>query len=163
MVGMRSEFSFFVNSSSWPISINEWNKFYSDVHCNCLAFAFGLPVNDPCERIFSDLCSISRITQRNSIPLAIKADCDMLGLECVELDDPNVVCDCHVFAVWGFYVYTIGDFTYYDFHIARKELDGTWVHKPGWYKHPEVTTLEEIILDYDGDIPHYFAIKKKSS
>ena len=30
----------------------------------------------------------------------------------------------------------VGELYFWDYHVVRRELDKTWVHKPGWHKPP---------------------------
>ena len=40
--------------------------------------------------------------------------------------------------------------THWDYHVVRRELNGTWVHKPGWYDQPcEIHTEAEWEAIYD--------------
>jgi len=40
--------------------------------------------------------------------------------------------------------------TFKDFHVVRRELDGTWVHKPGWDDSPcEIRTDEDWAAIYE--------------
>ena len=49
----------------------------------------------------------------------------------------------YVIRVYGFVgEETIDDGIRYDFHLIRRELDGRWVHKPGYYYKPQALTQE---------------------
>ncbi len=113
-------------------------KFSSGYGTNCLAFALGItePVRlhssmydlDSCSPIFaafykkfSELFGSSEsLRQLNSIEEAKKNE--------------------YVFMVFDFTSYITKrygmEITLYDFHVARRELDGRWVHKPGWSESP---------------------------
>lgn len=52
-----------------------------------------------------------------------------------------------------------------DYHVVRREPDGTWVHKPGWYQSPRVVTEadeEEIRRKFDVSKVALFAFEAPS-
>ena len=51
----------------------------------------------------------------------------------------------YIFMVFDFTPYPIqhpfiGQITLWDFHVVRREHDGTWVHKPGWKQDPRIVS-----------------------
>lgn len=121
-----------------PISANDY---YPEVRTNCLAFALGLSHDDD-------------YNLNDELPIAeafIQAWNRLVGgeirqIRSIDEAKPNEyifkVYDYTPFRQWQpileYYV------TYKDFHVVRRELDGTWVHKPGWNEPPtEITSKED--------------------
>ena len=49
----------------------------------------------------------------------------------------------YIIRVYGFAaVETLEDGIRYDFHLIRREPDGRWVHKPGYFYHPKAINQE---------------------
>lgn len=155
----------FVQSPTWPLSVDAWNTLYSDIHSNCMAFAFGLPIDAPREVDFDEPGCISSNYQHQSIALSIIDVCATLNLSYRRIDNPEVARhDEYVIGAWGYFRYYIGGFYLFDFHFIRRDIDGKWYHKPGWELPPREivdwqTELEEWLEEGE---PVYFAIKKKS-
>lgn len=120
-----------------PLSVENYPK---DTDTNCLAFALGL-------------------TQKGDYDLNDKLTIDKAFLEAwnrlvdgnirqiQSLDEANQ--DEYVFKVYDFSLFRewhpILKFwiSFKDFHVCRRELDGSWVHKPGWEDPPEQIVTEE--------------------
>lgn len=154
-----------VSSPTWPLSSRSWNIHYSGIHCNCMAFAFGLPIDTPNEFDFDEPGCISGQYQHDSIVLAVIDICTTLGLQYRRIDKPEYAyCDEYVIGAWGFYPFNILGFTHYDHHFIRRDLDGQWYHKPGWHEPPQkITSWEDDLAEYliEGE-PCFFAIKKET-
>lgn len=69
-----------------------------------------------------------------------------------------------IIACWGLFPYLDKCFGFtsyvYDFHVARRELDGSWTHKQGWDCPPEPITIDYLTETY-GCTPYFFSIQKK--
>ena len=129
-----------------PISPAE----FPSISTNCLGFAIGIcePVNKTSYEYDLD--------GRLSISEAFTKKVTELGFEVPrQIDSVEEAKDNEfVLLVFDFTPHTInypfvGHVTYYDYHVVRRELDGTWVHKPGWYKPPcKVTNWEELVEEF---------------
>ena len=112
-------------------------KFPRGYGTNCLAFALGItkPV-----RLFSSTYDLdSRLDIRVAFESKFSEFFDTKNLRFLNsIDDakPNE----YLFMVFDFTSYTTKrygmEITLYDFHVVRRELDGCWVHKPGWSEEP---------------------------
>lgn len=116
-----------------PISIQE----FPEISTNCLGFALGL--TEPA----SKRSSVYNLDERFNIADAFKAKLNELGLEIPHQVDSTdeIQPGEYGIMVLGFKPYVVpnpfvGNLTYYDFHVVRRELDGNWVHKPGWDEPP---------------------------
>lgn len=120
------------------ISIEEYPKqFVEGYGTNCFAFALGIT-----EPVRKHLLTYD-LNSSLSIDLAFMRKVEELGFgsiprKIISVDDakPNE----YVFLVFDFTYYNTNVFgmevTLMDFHIVRRELDGSWVHKPGWDENP---------------------------
>ena len=120
-----------------PIPIEE----FPNVNTNCLGFAIGSTKNINGINYFS-------LNHNFTIDEAFIKKIKSLGytniprrIENLEEAKPNE----YVFKVIGFkekkdYFDSILELKacrkIFDFHVLRRELDGTWVHKPGWFNPP---------------------------
>ena len=162
-----------ISDDSWPISIDDWQNSWST---NCLAFALGLDYPDPKEHSyygsFGSICSAQHLFTRSEIASSdliqktFIETCQLLGLNCRHISSPNEAQSFeYIIGVFGMYpcmnsVTWRGDPIYqYDFHLVRRNLDGTWVHKPGWYDNPEKVEWKCLQLLYP-ERPLYFAVHK---
>lgn len=124
-----------------PISIS---NFPANIITNCFGFAIGdtesLETKD----------SQTKFNMDGSLPIdkAFYQKLEELGydelprqISTVEEANPGE----YVLEVFDFTKYTyrtpfMGELddpiVYYDFHVIRREPDGTWVHKPGWKDQP---------------------------
>lgn len=126
-----------------PIGIAKWPV---GVNTNCLGFAIGH------EESFGRLeeCTVC-LDYSLEIGEAFVTKLKGLGYQIPrrikEINEAND--DEFVIAVFGFASYqTYKQFVGIvavecDFHLIRRELSGTWVHKPGWYQSPRVVTQED--------------------
>lgn len=164
----------FTLSSDWPRSIRDWKNLTTT---NCLAFALGLDLPDPnCTQFYGSFYSISHpdanFEEKEKIPPAVFAmyftdTCKVLGLNCRRITTPNdATADEYVMALWGMYSKpdnkrsTITKTVYsHDYHVIRRNLDGTWIHKEGWSSRPEVVEWKCLSLLYP-ERPMYFAVKQ---
>lgn len=138
-----------------PIGIDKWPV---GVNTNCLGFAIGHEESferyeertvclDHCLEIGESFIAKLKALSYN-VPRRIKGIDEVKGNE-------------FVIAVFGFASYqTFKQFSGIvgvedDFHLVRRELDGTWVHKPGWNQSPRVVTEED-----EEDIRKKFDVSK---
>ena len=127
--------------------------YYPEVRTNCLAFALGVTHADD-------------FNLNDELPIAeafVQAWKRLVGGEIrqilsVDEAEPSEyifkVYDYTPFRQWHpFLEYYV---TYKDFHVVRRELDGTtWVHKPGWNEPPAKINSKE---DWD-DLSEEFGSK----
>ena len=147
-----------IDSPNWPLSAND----YPYVHTNCLAFALGLTLTDIDEIIYAKIGSISGIPCRLIRP-AFLMDCWTLGLNCrIIYNQKEVHPDEHLIKVYGFVPVKLGyGLRYpYGFHIIRRNLDGTWEHKPGYVLPPEKVRWDRLESEF-GTESKMFAISRK--
>lgn len=164
-----------VSCENWPIALESWK------HCrdtNCLAFALGLDIPDPdYHHFFGGFGNISGSQAKfvgDRIPSSLVAEvfvdtCHTIGLNCRPISSPDHASSTeYVIGLFGVYP-SVDNYrsnfqeTYYsyDFHLVRRNLDGSWVHKPGWGtdQKPEKVEWKCLQLEYP-DRPQYFAISK---
>lgn len=163
----------YILDESWPISMNNWQNLRDT---NCLAFALGLDFPDPNYHnfygSFGSICNAehlftqSKIADRNTIEKVFIETCQLLGLACRVISSPNDASSFeYIIGFFGMYPCMHSntwreDVRYqYDFHVIRRNLDGTWVHKPGWYDKPEKIEWKCLQLVYP-ERPLYFAVSK---
>jgi len=164
----------FTLDRGWPHGIAKWQNTF---HTNCLAFALGLDMPDPdSTRFFGNFYSISHPDanweEKAKIPPAVFAmyfaeTCKLLGLSSLRIHGPDSASpDEYVIALYGPYDYvntkcsTIEKTVYgHDFHLVRRNLDGTWVHKEGWSSKPEIVEWKCLSILYP-ERPMYFAVKQ---
>ena len=121
-----------------PIGIEK----FPNISTNCVGFAIGNTTE------VKEAKSNYDLDFKYPIDEAFKVKLSELGystsnLRKIEsLEDANP--DEFIFKIYGFNKYTVIRFgiriPYYDFHVVRRELDGTWVHKPGWNDAPCIIT-----------------------
>lgn len=127
-----------------PLNIKDFNP---NPKSNCLAFAIGDTRNPDSFEDGFDLdhnfkieeAFLKKLTQLgyDELPHQIEKIEDALPNEYVFLlfdwTEYNQKVPCLNFWV-----------TSWDYHVARRELDGTWVHKPGWKDSPcEISSQED--------------------
>lgn len=101
---------------------------------NCLAFALGQL------KSVSSMSELYNLDYLLPIDKAFEKKVERFGFD--NLRRIHSIKELHEneygFIVFGFKKYKISleisktFLNYYDFHVIRRELDGTWVHKPGW-------------------------------
>lgn len=125
------------------ISVSDYPKNFSS---NCLAFALGLVEEKSHRSDFYDL-------NINELPNLTVADAFLQTWSRFEFEgSPRQIANEseaqpgeYVFKVMGFNkINFFGMKTFYDFHITRRELDGTWVHKPDWDEAPRIVTSADL-------------------
>ena len=147
-----------VKDSKWPLVLDE----YPHIHVNCLAFALGLTVPDPGENIYGYLGCISGIAQYN-IEIGFTRDCEVLGIHCRKISSEEECLEGeHLVKVYGFYFIHGPGYTYRDFHVIRRQSDGTWIHKLEYGEPCEVITdWDAFHKEYPESDAHLFAIRKE--
>ena len=120
-----------------PLSVENYPK---GTHTNCLAFALGLTEDG--DYNLDDKLSIDKAFLEAWNRLVDGNIRQIQSLD--EADQDEYVFKVYAFTPsrqWhSFLKYWI---TYSDFHVCRRELDGSWVHKPGWKCPPEQIVTQE--------------------
>ena len=122
-----------------PISVEK----FPDISTNCLGFAVG---------------SLENIEQSKkdynldeTLPIG---DAFISWLEQHDFQVPRQISSLdeaqpseYVFKIIGFKTYNYRQFgvniPIYDFHVIRREPNGIWVHKNGWYCEPSIVSEED--------------------
>lgn len=137
-----------------PIGIDKWPN---EVKTNCFGFAIGH--TEPLEIWKVNNLDLNPIQEVGG---AFESKLRGLGYKVPrrisKLVEANE--DEFVLAVFGFASYEIKlrfrkQMVIGDFHVVRRELDGTWVHKPGWYQAPRGVSQED-----EADIRSKFDVSK---
>lgn len=147
-----------IESPGWPLPYDKW-PVELRTETNCLAFALGLTKEN------SSYDSFVSWTSEFPIPSFSKVFerlLDELGLEWKIISRPKEAdSDEFVIQIYGFYMYR--NFLDYslDFHVIRRELDGTWVHKPDFKAVPCEIDFDSFRQEYpDNEIASIFAVRK---
>ena len=123
-----------MNKAFTPIPVCQYPRKLST---NCLAFSLGLVEEIPKSSLLYNL------DHSYSIATAFAKKVKEFGFaeprRIENLDDLRV--GEYAFMVFDYTPYTVnypfvGPVTLWNFHVVRRELDGTWVHKPGWKDEP---------------------------
>ena len=128
-----------VKTKKWPLNTKEWPIKLNN-NSNCLAFALGLDYADVHREYFGLPTCLDLKTY-------LKRVCDNVGIRYREIDSCDEAKEDEMI-IKGY------EFTRYtdnkkDFHVIRRELDGTWVHKEGWENMPcEITNWTNFNLFY---------------
>lgn len=130
-----------------PISIENYPR---EISSNCLGFALGLCESVPEQSTKYNLDS--RLSIEQSFLLKVKE----LGFE-----PPRLISSIeevkegeYAFMVFDFKLHKefhpfVGWLNYWDYHVVRREPNGTWVHKPGWNEPPcKINNWEEIFQEF---------------
>lgn len=134
-----------VNSDNWPLDISNW-PYELSTYTNCLAFACGFNFPDYNKNIFVPPENIDIVDYIEYIFKVSNLLYRKISSHEAENDE---------------YIIQIRKTSFGNFHVIRRELDGTWVHKQGWYNAPKQ------ILDWkyiNTLFPHtvcIFAVKKR--
>lgn len=120
-----------------PISVS---KFPTNVHTNCMGFALG------CEESLSGFLGIRKFNLDGSFPID---EAFFRMLREVGYDVPRQISTIDEAHSNEYILMLLGSTKYripslflseqelcWNFHVVRRELDGTWVHKPGWERLP---------------------------
>jgi len=116
----------FMKSADWPLNLQEW-PVEINMDTNCLAFALGLPYADVNRDTF-------RFPKNSNLEEELQKWFSSLGLEYRKInsideaknDEIIIQCFEYILALYG----------KRDYHLIRRNLDGTWVHKQGWEEAP---------------------------
>lgn len=118
-----------------PLGLHE----FPSISTNCFGFALG--ITNP----VSKSESIYNLDHNFPIPEAFLQKVDELGYDLKQLRQINSINEAHddefVIKVFDFKPFQIrrpfvGWTLYWTYHVVRRELDGTWVHKQGWDEPP---------------------------
>lgn len=122
-----------------PISISNYPHFSGKMSIPCLGFALGevKPIMKNSSKYnLDDSCSIGEAFLKKISELEIEITLRQINSVDEAIDGE------YIFMVIGFTKYWQYNFIYgdyiplSDFHVLRRELDGSWVHKPGWDDDP---------------------------
>lgn len=145
----------FINSDNWPLDIDDW-PYEVNSKTNCLAFALGLPYPDMHCSLFTT----------KSYPLSDAKTLLEIFLKELNLNfrKINSIEEAHL----DEYILQVYEHKFVSskyFHIIRRNLDGRWVHKPGWNCGPCEITFEEFFhrTNPKSSISVTFAVKKMES
>ena len=142
-----------VDSKNWPLDCNKWPEELQE-STNCLSFALGLPISDKDHKLFN--------SEEAHIKDELVKFFDIMNLQWREIVNIQDAKDDE-FIIQGYEFWQIigGD----DFHVVRRELNGEWVHKPGWKYVPEtIKNLNDLHCHmHPRDITCIFAVKKSTS
>lgn len=128
-----------------PISLAE----FPSISTNCIGFSLGI-----CEPVRSSSSKFD-LDSTYPIEIAFQKKVKELGYE-----PPRQIASVneakeneYVLLVFDFTPYTVNSWgtkvTFADFHVVRRELNGSWVHKPGWKESPcEVNNWEELFKEF---------------
>lgn len=144
-----------------------YDKWPNHLHTNCIAYALGLPIDDPYMEIFNYMLIDKPVDKLTKI-------LEGLDLDYRIISNPSELRNDELCIVLYHYYYEklrslFGcSWTEHleETHLARIELDGTWTHKFGWDYDPSITSPEEIhdiiLQDDHVDVQPtaYFAIRK---
>ncbi len=147
----------FIPYDEWPNHLNT----------NCIAYALGLPIDDPKKETFTSILCGNPIEKMYVL-------LDELELQYRRIKSPSEIKENEYGIVLYHYFYKVkyffGGEWYSDdseeIHLARIEQDGTWTHKFGWDYDASITNPQEIhdtILEDDNvDVTPeaYFAVRK---
>lgn len=131
---------------------SQFNEIADLRNTNCLAFAFGqtLPGDYTLYRAIDP--DTGRPFNPYDTPVRAfiqKAESFEFKLKQVESEEETE--GKTAFYLWGWFAYKdlTGKLFYTDFHVIRKNPDGSFEHKPDGTKPAEPTSLEEIRTKYD--------------
>ena len=147
-----------------PIGIDKWPV---GVKTNCFGFAIGHTESLESWEVFT-----FDLNHAQEVGVAFESKLRGLGYKVPrrisKLVEANE--DEFVLAVFGFVSYELKlrfrkKMVIGDYHVVRREIGGTWVHKPGWYQSPRVVTKvdeEEIRSKFDVSKVALFAFEAPS-
>lgn len=128
----------FINSPDWPLPYNKWPN-PREVKNNCLAYALGLPIDDPCGHLFGHMESYDQF----------ESLLNQLNLSFRKIDNENDLKDDEYGII--FYMIPCRDkdfgFLKTDQHFVRIELDRSWTYKAGCRLFP-MPTLKENLKEF---------------
>lgn len=118
----------------------EFNKVANIEATNCFAFALGLTADNgfyELQRKDVDGCNVN-------IAVAFKQRAALNGVRVKKVTKLEETQNQVAFLVFGWYRFA-------DFHVVRKNADGTFEHKPDWHEPASLTTWEKIRQEYQED------------
>jgi len=144
-----------------------WDKWPNELQTNCIAYALGLPIDDPKYENFVHMLTEDPIGKLEEILTSLRLCYRQVSSEAKIEDNEYGIVLYHYFyesirnafgCKWTEKVEEV--------HLVRIELDGTWTHKFGWGYDASITTPKEIhdtILRDDGvevSPTAFFAVRK---
>jgi len=143
----------FINSDNWPLDIDDWPCEVSS-RTNCLAFALGLPYPDMHHSLFT-IQNYPFSDAKTLLELFLK-ELNLVFRKIDSIEEAHI--DEYILQV---YERKTANSKY--FHVIRRNLDGKWVHKPGWNRGPcEITFWEYFYrTNPKTSISVTFAVKKR--
>jgi len=138
-----------INWDKWPLSPEEWPTELLE-SSNCLGFALGIPFADKGKYTFTPVFLKSFIPQ-----LLSGLGLDYRNITSDEEANPDeIIIKCYENLPFN-----------NGFHLIRRNLDGRWVHKEGWYEPPtEIVFNGYFNCMYPPEaITSIFAVKKRTS
>lgn len=144
--------------SNWPLPFDKWPEELRE-KTNCLAFALGLNIGD-CD--FGNLVYSNPEIPTPTFSKIFERLLNELGLEWRRIDSvEQSSSDEYVIQIYGFYPVRRLFYTFMDFHVIRRELDGSWVHKPDFKELPSPIDWVDFRKEYpDNEIEGIFAVRK---
>lgn len=139
---MSKDMQEMIASPTWPLSYDKWPN---ELNTNCIAYALGLPIDDPNIEIFNGILSDTPIEKLENL-------FNHLGLNHRRVSSQAEIKENEYGIVLYHYFYDEAMNCFgckwtekrEETHLVRIELDGTWTHKFGWGYYPSITTPEEI-------------------
>ena len=131
------------------------DNYPKEISSNCLAFALGQL------KSVSSMSELYNLDYLLPIDKAFEKKVEGFGFDNLRRihSIKELIENEYGFIVFGFKPYKVTlqiskiSLTYYDFHVIRRELDGTWVHKPGWNANAcimQKTDWKNIYEEFDG-------------
>lgn len=141
---------------------SQYNACVDSRKTNCLAFALGQTEGSE-NSVFSvyNLEHHDRLGNQILISDSFKMSAERFGLKVKEVNTLEETNGKFAFIVWGWYpVHQVfGGVEYSDFHVLRRNPDGSYEHKPDWYEPATLTTLDEVLMDYSESF-HIFVLEQ---
>jgi len=126
-------------------SSKQYNRIANIKNTNCFAFVFGITEN---QTSMFELISRDPDGERIKIEKAFISQAKKFGIDLKQVNSLEEAKGKDAFILWGWYrnipLFGISD----DFHVARKNSDGTFEHKAGFGEPAENTTLEKLTKEY---------------
>ena len=135
-----------VNSDNWPLNTSDW-PYELSTYTNCLAFACGFNFPDSNKNIFVPPENIDIV---DYVEYIFKIS----NLLYRKISSNNE-------AEKDEFIIQVRKTSFGNFHVIRRNLDGTWVHKKGWYNAPKHILEWRYIDTLFPHIACIFAVKKR--
>lgn len=142
-----------VESKNWPRSVRQWPiELNNDT--NCLAFALGLDYADVHREYFGLPTCLDLKTY-------LKRICENVGISYREINSCEEAKEDEMIIKGYEFIRCLDNRK--GFHVIRRELDKTWVHKEGWENMPcEITNWKNFNFFYPEETRScLIAIKEK--